>query len=61
MQKFVEAGLEFANKQSHINHEEELLRAFSFFDEGTASITKSRVAISPKQISRRSCTPLASL
>ena len=31
--RFVEAGLEFAAKQSHINHEEELLRAFSFFDE----------------------------
>lgn len=34
MQRFVEAGLEFGKKQSNINHEEELLRAFSFFDEG---------------------------
>ncbi len=32
MARFVEAGLEFAGRQAHVNHEEELLRAFSFFD-----------------------------
>ena len=33
MPKFVEVGLYFAEKQSQVNHEEELLKAFSFFDE----------------------------
>lgn len=26
--------MDFSTKQSEINHEEELLKAFSFFDEG---------------------------
>jgi hypothetical protein len=30
---FVEVALIFADKQSHIRHDEELLKAFSFFDE----------------------------
>lgn len=34
MKKFVEVGMQFAAKQSEINHEEELLKAFAFFDEG---------------------------
>ena len=48
MQKFVEAGLEFANRQAHINHEEELLRAFSFFDEGSAHQTQNRAGTSAR-------------
>lgn len=54
MGRFVEAGLEFANRQSHINHEEELLRAFSFFDEGSWVETQRRAATSTRPTSRRS-------
>lgn len=32
MKKFVEVGMEFSKKQAEINHEEELLKAFAFFD-----------------------------
>jgi len=35
MNTFVEVALAFSDKQSHIRHDEELLKAFSFFDEGT--------------------------
>ena len=34
MSKFVEIGLDFSEKQNKVNHEEELIKAFSFFDEG---------------------------
>ena len=32
MNKFVEVGLDFAQKHSQINHEEELTKALNFFD-----------------------------
>ncbi len=46
MNRFVDVGMDFAGRQAKIDHEQELLKAFSFFDEGTPSPTKTRLATS---------------
>jgi hypothetical protein len=38
MNTFVDVALSFGDKQSNIKHDEELLKAFSFFDEGNSQI-----------------------
>ena len=45
MGKFVEAGLSFAERQASVNHEEELSKAFSFFDEGKRQLTQTKVEL----------------